>query len=57
MQYASSEELAGTLLECHKRKSSKLSYGSESLADLFGYFEDSESNTMALVRKVSGFSL
>ena len=26
-----------------------------SLAELFGYFEDSESNTMALVRKVSSF--
>ena len=27
------------------------------LAELFGYFEDSESNTLALIRKVRSFSL
>ena len=35
------------------RRNSAINQGSESLAELFGYFEDSESNTMALVRKVS----
>jgi hypothetical protein len=38
------------------RRNSTLSQGtqrSDSLVEWFGYFEDSESNTMALVRKVS----
>jgi hypothetical protein len=39
-----------------RRSNSTLSMGNDSFADLFGYFEYSESNTMALVRQVSGFS-
>jgi hypothetical protein len=39
------------------RSNSTVSNPNDSFAELFGYFEYSESNTMALVRQVSGFSL
>jgi hypothetical protein len=52
------EEPAGLSSECSTRRNSTVVQGSErdSLAELFGYVEHSESNTLALVRRVSACS-
>ncbi|OCK74320.1 hypothetical protein K432DRAFT_386876 [Lepidopterella palustris CBS 459.81] len=52
LQYASGNEPVGALSDWNTRRNSTLNQGSDSLAELFGYFEDSESNTMALVRRL-----
>lgn len=49
-----SHESLGTLPDSRDIRSPTTSQEPSSLAELFGYFEDSKSNTMALLRRVSG---
>jgi hypothetical protein len=51
------DEPVGASSDWSTRRDSTVAQGSDSLAELFGYVEHSESNTMALVRRVSAFSL
>ncbi|KAI9752219.1 MAG: hypothetical protein M4579_005722 [Chaenotheca gracillima] len=52
LQSIGGNEAVGCSSDPQTRRNSTLSQRSDSLADLFGYFEDSESNTMALVRRL-----
>ena len=49
-------EFSGSLPGLRDIKSSTDNPGPSSLTELFGYFEDSKSNTMALLRRVSSSS-
>lgn len=48
-------EPVGASSDWSRRRDLTVAQGGDSLAELFGYFEHGESNTMALVRRVSTF--
>jgi predicted ATPase len=51
-----SREALVQLAEASKRTDAALSQTNDSLAEVYGYVEYSQSNTMALLRRVSGHS-
>ena len=53
LKHRDDHELVDSFPESEDTRSLSNNPGTSSLAELFGYFEDSKSNTMALLRKVS----